>query len=50
MQLSLSVNLGFAINKYFEPEVFEDLSEEENERFTQNFDAPAKQRFPRQWD
>lgn len=36
--------------KYFEPEVFEDLSEEENERFTQNFDAPAKQRFPRQWD
>ena len=32
------------------PEVFEELSEEENEEFTKQFDAPAKQKFPCQWD
>lgn len=40
---------GFG-GKFVEPPVFEDLSEEENEEFTKNFDAPAKQKFPGQWD
>lgn len=36
--------------KFIEPDVFEDLPEEENERLTREFDAPALQRFPCQWD
>lgn len=36
--------------KFYESEVFEDLPEEENEEFTKQFDAPAKRRFPGQWD
>lgn len=36
--------------KFIESDVFEDLPEEENERFTKLFDAPAKQKFPCQWD
>lgn len=36
--------------KFIEPEVFEDLPEEENEEFTKQFDAPAKRKFPGQWD
>ncbi|MDE7273902.1 MAG: hypothetical protein K2N95_12710 [Lachnospiraceae bacterium] len=36
--------------QFIEPEVFEDLSEEENEVFTAKFDAPAKQKYPCQWD
>lgn len=40
---------GFG-GKFVEPDVFEDLPEEENEAFTQFFDAPAKQKFPHQWD
>lgn len=35
---------------FAEPEVFEYLPEEENERFTREFRAPAKQKFPCQWD
>ena len=34
---------------FLEPEVFEDLPEEENERFTRGFEAPEKQKFPGQW-
>lgn len=40
---------GFG-GKFYESEVFEDLPEEENEEFTRSFDAPARQKFPRQWD
>lgn len=36
--------------KFIEPKVFEELSKEENEEFTKHFNAPAKQRFPGQWD
>lgn len=36
--------------KFIEPEVFEDLPEEENEEFTKQFDAPVKRKFPGQWD
>ncbi len=32
------------------PDVFADLPEEENEAFTRAFIAPAKQKFPGQWD
>lgn len=35
---------------FYESEVFEDLPEEENEEFTRSFDAPARQKFPMQWD
>lgn len=40
---------GFG-GKFKEAEVFENLSEKETEEFTKSFDAPAKQRFPGQWD
>lgn len=40
---------GFG-GKFIEPKVFEDLPEEENERFTEQFNAPAKRKFPAQWD
>lgn len=40
---------GFG-GRLIEPEVFEDLPEEENEVFTRQFDAPAKQKYPCQWD
>ena len=40
---------GFG-GSFYEAEVFETLSEEENERFTKAFDAPLKQKFPGQWD
>lgn len=36
--------------KFYESEVFENLSEEENEEFTKGFDAPVKRKFPCQWD
>ncbi|MCI5648314.1 MAG: GNAT family N-acetyltransferase [Fusicatenibacter sp.] len=36
--------------RFYESDVFENLSEEENERFTELFDAPPKQKFPEQWD
>lgn len=36
--------------KFYESEVFENLSQEENEQYTRNFDAPKKQKFPGQWD
>ncbi|MGN0298544.1 MAG: GNAT family N-acetyltransferase [Lachnospiraceae bacterium] len=36
--------------RFMEPDVFEDLPEEENEAFTKTFHAPAKQKFPCQWD
>ena len=36
--------------KFIEPKVFEELSEEENEELTKNFNTPAKQKFPCQWD
>lgn len=36
--------------KFKEADIFEELSEEENEEFTKGFDAPAKQKFPGQWD
>lgn len=36
--------------KFFEPDIFEDLPDEENELFTKEFEAPAKQKFPGQWD
>lgn len=36
--------------KFYESEVFEDLSEAENEEFTRGFDAPVKRKFPCQWD
>lgn len=36
--------------KFYESDVFEDLPEEENEEFTKKFDAPAKRKFPCQWD
>lgn len=36
--------------RFYEPDVFEDLSEKETEQFTKEFDAPAKQKFPAQWD
>lgn len=36
--------------KFYESEVFEDLSEAENEEFTKEFDAPVKRKFPCQWD
>ncbi|MCI8391997.1 MAG: N-acetyltransferase [Roseburia sp.] len=35
--------------RFYEPEVYENLSEQENERFTEQFDAPRKQYFPGQW-
>lgn len=35
---------------FVEPDVFENLPEEENERFTKAFQTPAKQKFPCQWD
>lgn len=35
---------------FVEPEVFENLPEEENERLTKAFQTPAKQKFPCQWD
>lgn len=41
------VNFG---GKFYESEVFEDLSEEENEAFTKGFNAPVKRKFPSQWD
>ncbi|MDE6622299.1 MAG: N-acetyltransferase [Lachnospiraceae bacterium] len=40
---------GFG-GQFIEPEVFEDLPEEENEVFTKQFDSPAKQKYPCQWD
>lgn len=40
---------GFG-GKFIEPEVFLDLPKEENAAFTKQFHAPAKQRFPGQWD
>lgn len=36
--------------RFIEPEVFEELSEEENEEFTKHFRTPEKQKFPGQWD
>lgn len=36
--------------KFYESEIFEDLSEAENEEFTKGFDAPVKRKFPCQWD
>ena len=35
--------------RFIEPEVFENISEKENERYTQSFDAPPVQKFPGQW-
>ena len=35
--------------RLLEPGVYEELSEEENEEFTRQFHAPAKQKFPCQW-
>lgn len=35
--------------RFYEPEVYENLSEQENERFTEQFDTPRKQYFPGQW-
>lgn len=32
------------------PKVYEDLEEEENERFTKAFQTPEKRKFPCQWD
>lgn len=40
---------GFG-GKFIEPEVFEDLPEEENKKFTALFNVPAMQKFPCQWD
>lgn len=40
---------GFG-GQFIEPEVFVDLPEEENEVFTRQFDASAKQKYPCQWD
>lgn len=40
---------GFG-GKFEEPKVFEELSEEELEVLTSQFDTPAKQKFPCQWD
>lgn len=40
---------GFG-GRFYEPAVFEDLPEEENEAFTKRFDAPVKRKFPGQWD
>lgn len=40
---------GFG-GSFYTPEVFEDLPEEENEAFTQRFDAPVKRKFPGQWE
>lgn len=40
---------GFG-GSFYAPEVFEDLPEEENEAYTQRFDAPVKRKFPDQWD
>lgn len=40
---------GFG-GKFEEPKVFEELSEEELEVLTTQFDTPAKQKFPCQWD
>lgn len=31
------------------PDVFDDLSREENEEFTKQFPPPDKQKFPCQW-
>ncbi len=36
--------------RFYIPEFFEDLPEEENEEFTKGFQAPPRQRFPCQWD
>lgn len=36
--------------RFYESEIFENLSEEENEQYTKNFNAPRKQKFPGQWD
>lgn len=36
--------------KFCEPDIFEDLPEEENEEFTKQFDVPDKKQFPCQWD
>lgn len=36
--------------KFCEPDIFENLPEEENEEFTKQFDVPDKQKFPCQWD
>ena len=36
--------------KFYESEIFENLSEEENETFTREFDAPIKRKFPGQWE
>lgn len=35
--------------KFVEPDVFKDLSKEENEEFTKQFNPPDKQKFPCQW-
>ncbi len=40
---------GFG-GKFIEASVFEDLPGAENEEFTKLFNAPAKQKFPCQWD
>ena len=40
---------GFG-GSFYEPEVFENLSREENEEFTKRFAAPPRQKFPGQWD
>ncbi len=46
-RLYLNIRLG---GRFFESEIFKNLPEEENEVFTRAFDAPAKRKFPRQWD
>ena len=40
---------GFG-GSFYEAEVFEELTEQENEVFTKEFSAPQKQKFPCQWD
>lgn len=40
---------GFG-GKFIEPRIFEELSEDENDEFTRRFSAPAKQKYPCQWD
>ncbi|HCW72834.1 MAG TPA: N-acetyltransferase, partial [Clostridiaceae bacterium] len=36
--------------KFYESEVFDDLPEEEVEKYSQNFPPLKKQRYPGQWD
>ena len=35
--------------RFIVPEVFENISEKENEIYTQSFDTPPEQKFPGQW-